>query len=122
MAGLKPLLTPPRPLPPQLENPQLEQRSALTAMDKNNHSSSRHSHPRQEHRARSKTTGETANISGGPLNGHGPIPVRSGAHHPLGNGQPHQMPGPGRLGAFDGPRSPPNSKSTALSGHLSRLC
>lgn len=47
-------------------------------------------------------------------NGNGPMPVPNGLPHQIPNGGSRHR-GTMSLGAFDGPRSPPNTKSRALS-------
>ena len=47
-------------------------------------------------------------------NGNGPMPVPNGLPHQIPNGGSRHR-GTMSLGAFDGPRSPPNTKSKALS-------
>lgn len=47
----------------------------------------------------------------GPPNGNGALPVPTGPHALVANGQPRNVGGIGGAGAFDGPRSPPNAKS-----------
>lgn len=47
----------------------------------------------------------------GPTNGNGALPVPTGPHALVTNGQPRNMGGIGGAAAFDGPRSPSNTKS-----------
>ncbi len=62
-------------------------------------------------RAQQRMSGEFRNRGPIGVNGNGAVPVPTAAQSQLPNGQQRNMPGMAGSGAFDMPRSPPNSKS-----------
>ncbi|KAF2268526.1 hypothetical protein CC78DRAFT_373240 [Lojkania enalia] len=65
--------------------------------------------PRIGHRSSTDLRHASANGAMASANGNGPMPVPGGPHARMGNGHAANMRGMG----FDGPRSPPNNKSTS---------
>jgi len=62
-------------------------------------------------RLQHRISGEYRSGTFGPTNGNAALPVPTGPHGHISNGQPRNMTGMAGAGAFDGPRSPPNTKS-----------